>query len=118
MSSSHFCTSCRCWVRKPWVRDVNYYLNERHSEIEDACDYHEQESPARKWEDPMKIVKQVQSPAQPGLTHSKYIQDIFNSKPLKREINEKKNYNNIVCILIFILALILLLWNKIFSIFR
>lgn len=40
MKTSHFCTNCRSWVKHPYVREVNYYLNERHPENEAACSYH------------------------------------------------------------------------------
>lgn len=40
MNSAHYCSHCRSWVRHPYVRDVNYYLNERHPGSETDCSYH------------------------------------------------------------------------------
>lgn len=42
MKSAHYCRNCRSWVKDPWVREVNYYLNERHPQNEKACSYHEE----------------------------------------------------------------------------
>lgn len=41
MKSAHYCRNCRSWVKHPYVREVNYYLNERHPEQETSCSYHE-----------------------------------------------------------------------------
>lgn len=41
MKSAHYCRTCRQWVKNPWVRDVDYYLNERHPQNEADCTYHE-----------------------------------------------------------------------------
>lgn len=40
MSSAHYCGTCRKWVKNPWVREVTYYLNERHPAVEADCTYH------------------------------------------------------------------------------
>ncbi len=40
MRSAHYCKNCRKWVRHPYVRDVGYYLNERHPDYEKGCHYH------------------------------------------------------------------------------
>lgn len=40
MSSAHYCSTCRRVVKDPWIRDVSYYLNERHPEDEANCSYH------------------------------------------------------------------------------
>lgn len=42
MKSAHYCRNCRSWVKDPWVREVNYYLNERHPQNEKDCSYHEE----------------------------------------------------------------------------
>lgn len=48
MKSAHYCRTCRRWVREPWVRDVSYYLNERHPQDEHSCSYHEPERADRR----------------------------------------------------------------------
>ncbi|MCI6887796.1 MAG: hypothetical protein MR868_11240 [Lachnospiraceae bacterium] len=40
MTSAHYCRNCRSWVRQPIVREVTYYLNERHPARETDCSYH------------------------------------------------------------------------------
>lgn len=40
MKSKHFCTSCRSYIKEPFVREMTYYLNERHPENEINCTYH------------------------------------------------------------------------------
>ncbi len=40
MTLPHYCTTCRSVVKNPWIRDVNYYLNERHPEAEQDCTFH------------------------------------------------------------------------------
>jgi hypothetical protein len=40
MKLPHYCETCRSFVKDPWVRDVTYYLNERHPEDEGGCSYH------------------------------------------------------------------------------
>lgn len=40
MPFPHYCTTCRSLVKNPWVRDVTYYLNERHPEAEQDCMFH------------------------------------------------------------------------------
>lgn len=44
MKSAHYCSNCRSWVRQPWMREVTYYLNERHPENESGCSYHGSDS--------------------------------------------------------------------------
>lgn len=41
MKLPHYCPNCRSWVREPYVREVTYYLNERHPEQESFCSYHD-----------------------------------------------------------------------------
>lgn len=40
MSSEHYCRGCRRWIRHPYERDMDFYLNERHPSGENHCDYH------------------------------------------------------------------------------
>lgn len=40
MKTQHYCRNCRSWVKEPYVRDVEYYLNERHPAGETVCSYH------------------------------------------------------------------------------
>ena len=40
MQSAHYCSNCRSFVRNPWIRDVEYYLNERHPSAGHDCTYH------------------------------------------------------------------------------
>lgn len=40
MKSAHYCSNCRAWVKHPYVREVDYYLNERHPSWEENCSYH------------------------------------------------------------------------------
>jgi hypothetical protein len=40
MKLPHYCDTCRSFVKDPWIRDVTYYLNERHPENEGGCSYH------------------------------------------------------------------------------
>lgn len=40
MKSKHFCRNCMQFVRTPYVREVTYYLNERHPQGETNCEYH------------------------------------------------------------------------------
>lgn len=40
MHGRHYCRTCRRWVKDPYVRDVTYYLNERHPADERGCTYH------------------------------------------------------------------------------
>lgn len=48
MKSAHYCRNCRTWIRTPIVRDVDYYLNERHPSWEAGCSYHTMpEQPSR-----------------------------------------------------------------------
>ena len=42
MQSAHYCSNCRSFVRNPWIRDVEYYLNERHPSAWHDCTYHEE----------------------------------------------------------------------------
>ena len=41
MHLPHYCPNCRSWVKHPYVRDVTYYLNERHPADEADCTYHQ-----------------------------------------------------------------------------
>lgn len=41
MEHDHYCKHCKQFVKNPWVREVGYYLNERHPVSEHACTYHE-----------------------------------------------------------------------------
>lgn len=43
MRSRHYCKVCKSWVKHPYVRDVTYYLNERHPAGEADCSYHNRE---------------------------------------------------------------------------
>lgn len=45
MKSGHFCRNCRSWIKHPYEREMNYYLNERHPVNEAQCDYHGQNQP-------------------------------------------------------------------------
>lgn len=47
MKSAHYCRNCRSWVKQPYVREANYYLNERHPKTETACSYHMPEMTGR-----------------------------------------------------------------------
>lgn len=38
--SGMYCKGCRRFVKKPVTVNVTYYLNERHSESEESCQYH------------------------------------------------------------------------------
>ncbi len=40
MKSAHYCGVCKRFVRDPWVREVDYYLNESHPAGEQDCSYH------------------------------------------------------------------------------
>lgn len=40
MQSSNYCRTCHRFVRKPYIRDINYYLNEAHPRDEADCSYH------------------------------------------------------------------------------
>jgi len=40
MKSSHFCWNCRTWIKHPYEREMNFYLNERHPGNESQCEYH------------------------------------------------------------------------------
>lgn len=41
MMTKHFCTNCRSYIKEPFVREMTYYLNERHPEHESDCTYHQ-----------------------------------------------------------------------------
>lgn len=41
MKAPHYCRNCRSWVKEPQVRDVTYFLNERHPQGEAECSYHQ-----------------------------------------------------------------------------
>lgn len=38
--SLNYCRICRRFVRKPYIREINYYLNETHPRKEADCSYH------------------------------------------------------------------------------
>jgi len=40
MKAAHYCSVCKRFVRNPWVREVDYYLNESHPAGERDCSYH------------------------------------------------------------------------------
>lgn len=40
MRSSMYCKTCRRFVRDPYIREINYYLNEVHPQDETDCSYH------------------------------------------------------------------------------
>lgn len=40
MTNKHFCTKCGSIVKEPYIREANYFLNERHPEYETECSYH------------------------------------------------------------------------------
>lgn len=40
MKHSHYCRNCKSWVKNPYMRDVTYFLNERHPQRERECSYH------------------------------------------------------------------------------
>lgn len=42
MESSHYCRNCRAFVKNPYFRDTDYYLNERHPADAHECTYHEE----------------------------------------------------------------------------
>lgn len=44
MKSAHYCSNCRSWIKQPWMREITYYLNERHPENESGCSYHGSDS--------------------------------------------------------------------------
>ncbi|MCI8660390.1 MAG: hypothetical protein HFG54_09125 [Lachnospiraceae bacterium] len=46
MKGSHYCRNCKSWVKHPYVREVNYYLNERHPQKETGCTFHSSPSSA------------------------------------------------------------------------
>lgn len=47
MKSAHYCRNCKSWIRQPWMREVTYYLNERHPQNEQSCSYHNAPGPAQ-----------------------------------------------------------------------
>lgn len=70
MPTDHFCPNCRQWIKNPWTRDVNYYLNERHQDDEKDCAYHDQKYFDRAMstitpKPVQKLQKQVQASIQP-----------------------------------------------------
>lgn len=46
MHSRHYCKICKSWIKNPYVRDVTFYLNERHPAEEMDCSYHNGTHPA------------------------------------------------------------------------
>ena len=45
MHSPHYCRICKSWVKEPYIREVNYYLNAAHPKGETGCTYHNDEKP-------------------------------------------------------------------------
>lgn len=41
MQSSNYCKTCHRFVRKPYIKDIDYYLNESHPRVEEDCSYHD-----------------------------------------------------------------------------
>lgn len=41
MSSNHYCRTCRTWIKQPFEREADFYLNERHPGNESLCEYHD-----------------------------------------------------------------------------
>ena len=41
MTSAHYCKTCRSFIRHPYIREADYYLNERHPVSEDHCSFHD-----------------------------------------------------------------------------
>ncbi len=73
MKGSHYCRNCRSWVKHPYVREVNYYLNERHPQKETGCVYHGSypaggRDASGRGEPPQSVSKTEKKPAQPGNT--------------------------------------------------
>lgn len=68
MKSSHFCWTCRSWIRHPYEREMNFYLNERHLGNELQCDYHG-----------------ANQPRQTGVSSS----EIYADTDLNRQLNKK-----------------------------
>lgn len=41
MKSAHYCSNCKAFVKNPYIRNTDYYLNERHPADAHDCDYHD-----------------------------------------------------------------------------
>lgn len=41
MNAPKYCKTCRRMIKQPYLRDVTYYLNERHPDSEAECSYHQ-----------------------------------------------------------------------------
>ena len=41
MKSAHYCRNCKSFVRNPYIRETDYYLNERHPASEEHCSFHD-----------------------------------------------------------------------------
>lgn len=46
MKSAHYCSFCKSWVKEPYIREINYYLNESHPANESSCTYHNDPAPS------------------------------------------------------------------------
>lgn len=61
MQSSNYCRTCHRFVRNPYIRDINYYLNEAHPRDDADCSYHNFPPNAREGDLPYtRTVKQQQ----------------------------------------------------------
>ena len=40
VNAGNYCPRCRRVIRNPYTQNVDYYLNERHSENETECGFH------------------------------------------------------------------------------
>lgn len=41
MKSAHYCSNCKAFVKNPYIRNTDYYLNERHPADAHDCTYHD-----------------------------------------------------------------------------
>lgn len=42
MKSAHYCSNCKAFVKNPYIRNTDYYLNERHPADAHDCTYHDE----------------------------------------------------------------------------
>lgn len=68
MKHPHYCRNCKSWVSHPHVRDVTYYLNERHPQKETNCSYHPPFNPHPQTPPPAPKHPPIQSPPTAGWT--------------------------------------------------
>lgn len=104
MKSPHYCRTCRHWVKNPWVRDVDYYLNERHPQNETNCAYHERSpertaNQSRPTQSRTKQIRPKQATAQPNRPRQ--------SAP--KGTNEKKKQINLVLVIVIAIYLTFML---------